>query len=73
METTDTKNLAVAASQVLASSSVPELRTLRVDEQCDELQLHGSVRSFYHKQLAQEAVFPIACGKQVVNYVDVQN
>ncbi|OYP29447.1 BON domain-containing protein [Rhodopirellula sp. MGV] len=73
METTDTKDIATAASHALATSSVPELRTLRVDEQCDELQLHGSVRSFYHKQLAQEAIFPLACGKQVVNYVDVQN
>ncbi|MFU7562018.1 BON domain-containing protein [Roseiconus sp. JC912] len=63
----------MAASQALASSSVPELRTLRVDEQSDELQLRGSVRSFYHKQLAQEAIFPVACGKQVVNYVSVQN
>ena len=65
--------IVTAASDVLANSSVPELRNLRVDENRNELQLRGSVRSYYHKQLAQEAVLPLAGGLQVVNHVDVQN
>ncbi|MEL6106252.1 MAG: BON domain-containing protein [Planctomycetota bacterium] len=65
-------DIATAASAVLARSSVPELRNLRVDEESNELQLHGRVRSFYHKQLAQEAVLPLAGNMQVVNHVDVQ-
>ena len=73
MTTTETKEIVTAASAVLAKSSVTELRTLRVDEQANELLLHGNVRSFYHKQLAQEAVFPIAGTLQVVNHVAVQN
>ncbi|MEO1526596.1 MAG: BON domain-containing protein [Planctomycetota bacterium] len=64
--------IVTAASAVLAKSSVPELRNLRVDEESNELQLHGRVRSFYHKQLAQEAVLPLAGNLQVVNHVDVQ-
>jgi len=60
-----------AALAVLAQSSISELRFLRVD-QCDgEICLTGRVRSFYHKQLAQEAVRPVAAGRQVVNRVDV--
>ena len=35
--------IVTAASAVLAKSSVPELRNLRVDEESNELQLHGRV------------------------------
>lgn len=71
MTSTETKEIVTAATALLAQSSVPELRALRVDEDSNELQLHGRVRSFYHKQLAQEAVFPVAGTLQVVNHVDV--
>ncbi len=67
----ETKEIVTAASAVLANSSVPELRKLRVDNDSNELQLYGRVRSFYHKQLAQEAVLPLAGEMQVVNHVDV--
>lgn len=60
-----------AANAVLARSAVTELRHLRVDENATELQLYGKVRSFYHKQLAQEAVREVAGELQVVNHVDV--
>ena len=73
MASIETKEILTAASAVLAKSSVPELRTLRVDEDSNELQLHGNVRSFYHKQLAQEAILPLAGTLQVVNCVDVRN
>ena len=73
MATMETKQIAVAATAVLAKSPVTELRSLRVDEQSNQLQLHGRVRSFYHKQLAQEAVLPLAGSMQVVNHVDVRN
>ncbi|MCM2372158.1 BON domain-containing protein [Aporhodopirellula aestuarii] len=59
------------AVSVLAQSAVAELRFLRVDENDAEIHLSGSVRSFYHKQLAQEAIRPIAAGRQVINRVDV--
>ncbi|PHQ33113.1 BON domain-containing protein [Rhodopirellula bahusiensis] len=60
-----------AAIQALAESKVAELRFLRVDESENEICLTGRVRSFYHKQLAQEAIRPVAAGRQVVNRVDV--
>jgi len=50
---------------------VRELRQLRVDRTENEIQLSGQVRSFYHKQLAQEAVRPVMAGMQLVNRVDV--
>ncbi|MCA9137799.1 MAG: BON domain-containing protein [Planctomycetales bacterium] len=73
MTSTENKEIVTAASALLANSSVPELRTLRVDEDSNELQLRGNVRSFYHKQLAQEAVLPVAGRMRVVNHVDVSN
>ncbi|TWU65732.1 MULTISPECIES: BON domain-containing protein [Crateriforma] len=63
--------LAVAALAALAESSVSELRFLRVDESENSLHLTGRVKSFYHKQLAQELVRPLADGRQVVNHVNV--
>ena len=68
---TNQQSVAQAASDGLAQSSVRELRELRVDEHENKLELRGSVRSFYHKQLAQETVRSVACGMQVVNRVDV--
>ena len=68
---TNEHEVAEAATAVLAKSSVRELRSLRVDGSENELQLSGRVSSFYHKQLAQETVRPIAAGMQVVNLVDV--
>lgn len=72
MTTMETKEIVTAASAVLARSSITELRSLRVDEESNELQLHGNVGSFYLKQLAQEAVLPLAGTLQVVNHVDVR-
>lgn len=73
MTPTENKEIVTAASAMLANSSVPELRSLRVDEYSNELQLRGNVRSFYHKQLAQEAILRVAGSLQVVNHVDVCN
>jgi len=64
-------DVTVAALAALAESSVSELRFLRVDESEDTLRLTGRVKSFYHKQLAQEAIRPVAEGRQVLNSVDV--
>ena len=60
-----------AAIAVLANSSIRELRQLRVDGSSNQLQLSGQVRSFYHKQLAQETVRTVAGGMQVINRVAV--
>ena len=62
-----------SALAVLASNSVAELRFLRVDEDADEIHLSGRVRTFYHKQLAQEAMRPIADGRRVINRVTVNS
>ncbi|TWT83925.1 BON domain protein [Planctomycetes bacterium CA13] len=71
MEQTYQQDIASAATEILSRSSVAELRKLRVDESGNELKLSGHVRSFYHKQLAQESVRPIAGGLRVINSVDV--
>jgi osmotically-inducible protein OsmY len=71
MMETNQQNATQAAINILAKSSVRELRQIRVDGIANELQLSGSVRSFYHKQLAQETVRSVAAGMQLVNRVDV--
>jgi osmotically-inducible protein OsmY len=71
MMETNQQNATQAAINILAKSSVRELRQLRVDGSANKLQLSGSVRSFYHKQLAQETVRSVAGGMQLVNRVDV--
>ncbi len=73
MASTLEQDVASAATKILANSPVLELRYLRVDHCENELRLLGRVRSFYHKQLAQEAVRPIAAGMQVVNRVSVND
>ncbi len=70
MDTTQ-QDVEQAAIAVLANSSIRELRQLRVDGISNKLQLSGQVRSFYHKQLAQEAVRTVAAGMQVINQVNV--
>ncbi|MGI9472796.1 MAG: BON domain-containing protein [Rubripirellula sp.] len=68
---TNQREITQAACDVLANSSVRELRQLRVDGTANQLQLSGRVRSFYHKQLAQETVRSVAGGMQMVNHVRV--
>lgn len=70
METTQ-QDVAQAALAILAQSSIRELRHLSVDRSANKLQLTGRVRSFYHKQLAQESIRPVAAGMRLVNRVDV--
>ncbi|QDT09366.1 BON domain-containing protein [Planctomycetes bacterium K23_9] len=69
--TTAQHEITLLASNELAQSSISELRQLRVDCAADTLQISGKVRSFYHKQLAQEAVRRVVAGASVDNQVHV--
>ncbi|HAA69497.1 MAG TPA: transport-associated domain protein [Planctomycetaceae bacterium] len=55
----------------MASSPIFALRDLKVEREGEILWIHGRVNSFYHKQLAQEAIRALADGLQVVNSIDV--
>lgn len=57
----------------LRGSNFPPLRKLKVDETDQEIVLSGKVSSYYHKQLAQEAVMPFLEGRILVNQVQVVN
>ena len=59
------------AQRALKSSPIFALRELRVECEGEVLWIHGRVSSFYHKQLAQEAIRSLADGLQVVNSIDV--
>ena len=61
------------ASSVLSRSPVRDLRRIRVDGKADHLKLSGKVRSYYHKQLAQETVRGIARGMRLVNQIQVKS
>jgi hypothetical protein len=59
------------AQDALLTSPVHELRKLVVERQDDRLLITGNVHSFYHKQLAQEAI-RLVCGKiELMNQIDV--
>ena len=55
----------------LTESPIYALRELLVEHHGEQLLISGKVSSFYHKQLAQEAVRQIAKGLHVVNQIDV--
>jgi len=63
--------IAQRAQTALASSPVYALRGIRIEEDGDQLRLEGEVASFYHKQLAQEAVRAVARHAQLVNTISV--
>lgn len=60
------------AQSALTSNPVYSLRELTVESRDDSLLISGSVSSFYHKQLAQEAVRAVAGPMNVVNSVHVE-
>ena len=61
------------ASSVLSRSPVRDLRRIRVDGKADHLKLSGKVRSYYHKQQAQETVRGVARGMRLVNQIQVKS
>lgn len=60
------------AQSALTSSPFYSLRELTVESRDDAILIYGSVTSFYHKQLAQEAVCAVAGKLKVVNSVHVE-
>jgi hypothetical protein len=59
------------AQSVLAESPLYALRLLQVEPRGDALLIRGRVSSYYHKQLAQEAVRSVANGIELINSVHV--
>jgi hypothetical protein len=62
------------AQSALSESPLYDLRELKVEAEGESrLAIRGMVSSFYHKQLAQEALLTLARSRdvQVVNYVEV--
>jgi hypothetical protein len=64
-------DLASRAKSELLQSSVYALRALNVERSGERLVIQGRVKSFYHKQLAQETVRAVSGGLPVVNSVEV--
>jgi hypothetical protein len=67
-----TKDVRQRAQKALEVSPFFALRELHVEQDGDTLLICGRVTSFYHKQLAQEAVRAAAEGLEVVNSIDVR-
>ncbi len=65
------KDVRQRAQEALESSPFYALRELHVEQDGETLLICGCVTSFYHKQLAQEAVRAAAEGVEVVNSIDV--
>ncbi len=65
------KETVTQAESALTKSPVFALRGLHVVQSDGQLLISGRVRTFYHKQLAQEAVRHVANGFRLVNSVEV--
>jgi hypothetical protein len=61
----------VAQATRALQSTHPALRHLRVEGSDQALIISGTVSSYYHKQLAQEALRSIRGDLQLVNHVKV--
>jgi len=59
------------AKQNLERSAISDIRRLEIERDGERLVLSGRVRSFYHKQLAQEIVRSAADGAEIANAVSV--
>jgi hypothetical protein len=57
--------------EVLKRNALPPLRLLKVEETDSTVVLTGTVSSYYHKQLAQEAVMSLLAGRRLLNQVEV--
>ena len=59
------------ARAALQASPVHALRDLQIEMIDDAILISGRVSSFYHKQLAQEAIRSVTNDIHVVNKIDV--
>ena len=59
------------AVSVLRQSRISALHNLEVTASEDAIILTGKVGSYYYKQLAQEAIIPIAGHREIVNNIRV--
>ena len=66
------KDVQSEAQSALSSSPIFDLRDIHVEMTESGLLLQGRVTTFYHKQLAQEAIRLIADGLDVQNDISVE-
>ena len=64
-------NVQPLAVSALQQSPISALHRLEVTASDDRIILTGKVGSFYYKQLAQEAVVPLAGHREIVNNIRV--
>lgn len=65
------RDLTGRIKHLLAESPIADIRRIRVEQDGDRLLLHGRVRTFYAKQMAQETVRRANSGLHIVNSVNV--
>ncbi|MCC6512129.1 MAG: BON domain-containing protein [Pirellulaceae bacterium] len=65
------RDVTARVQQILAASPLAELRNIQVEQHGNRFFLRGKVRTFYAKQMAQEAVRCAVRGLRLVNNVSV--
>ncbi len=60
-----------SAGNALRSCPFSALRNVVLEELCDRVIIHGTVNSYYLKQIAQEAVIPALAGRNLENQIQV--
>ena len=71
MKLQDSLRLEPLAISMLKQSPLSALHNLEVTASEDAIVLTGRVGSYYYKQLAQEAVVPVAGDREIVNKIRV--
>ena len=71
MKATLSLDVAEVARTQLRSSPYGSLRAVSCDEENGGLVLRGRLRSFHHKQVAQETVRRLAGVRSIVNEIEV--
>lgn len=56
-------------SAIFEQKKIPGLTRIQVEESDSVVILTGTVPSFYHKQLAQEALISLLNGRKLVNHL----
>jgi hypothetical protein len=68
-----TSEIAAACQNVLATCCYRALAQIKVEERNGELLLHGEVRSFFMKQMAQVIIKPASADIPIVNLLEVRH
>ena len=68
-----TEEVIARAKSALSATAIYALRELTVESDGVRIVLSGQVSTYYHKQLAQEAIRVVSSGYRLTNHIEVDD